>query len=155
MTDTKQKRLRLCRVLLVCSLLFIWGNSLLPGSVSGALSQWLHRLLQALVPGEDMPPEGGGLLRKIAHFTEFACLGALLLWHELLLCREKVIPGALLFGFATACIDETIQCFVPDRGPSVWDVCLDTCGAAAGILLLLAGLKVRKTKNNKHLEEKT
>lgn len=155
MTDTKQKKLRLCCLLLVCNLLFIWGNSLLPGVLSGALSQWLQTLLQVLFSGEAAPLEGSGLLRKAAHFTEFACLGALLLWRNLLRGREKAIPGALLLSFATACIDETIQCFVPDRGPSLWDVGLDTCGAAVGIFLLLAGQKVRKTKNNKHLEEKT
>ena len=39
------KRLRLCITLLTCVLIFIWGNSLLPGEVSGALSDWVKSIL--------------------------------------------------------------------------------------------------------------
>ena len=40
-----QKRLVLCCILLAMNLSVIWGNSLLPGELSGALSQWLRNLL--------------------------------------------------------------------------------------------------------------
>ena len=30
------KRMRICTALLLCNLAFIWGNSLLPGELSGA-----------------------------------------------------------------------------------------------------------------------
>ena len=43
---------------------------------------------------------------------------------------------ALAGAFLTACIDETIQIFVPDRGPGILDVMLDTLGALIGILIL-------------------
>ena len=74
-----KKRLRLCTALLCINLIFIWGNSLLPGHISGALSDWLKDLLApmfGLTPGGS----GGGLLRKITHFVEFACLGMCLTW---------------------------------------------------------------------------
>lgn len=35
------KRLRLCVTLLVLILVFIWGNSLMPGEVSQAISNWV------------------------------------------------------------------------------------------------------------------
>ena len=108
-----KKRLRLATALLIVNLAFIWGNSLLPGELSGALSQWLKELLH--FGGED-PSTGHGLLRKIAHFTEFACLGACLSWLLGMLKKSKWLP--LLFGFLAACLDETIQVFVPDRGDS-------------------------------------
>ena len=131
------KRLRLCRTLLICNLIFIWGNSLLPGEVSGALSDWVKSLLEALLPGGPEETGGGGLLRKIAHFTEFTALGMVLSWLFGMLRKRPVYPA--LCGIAAACIDETIQMFVPDRGPAIRDVLIDSCGVATGMILLFLG----------------
>ena len=140
------KRLKLCVTLLVCNLVFIWGNSLLPGEVSGAFSDWVKAILEAILPGnQDDDSLGGGLLRKLAHFTEFTCLGLLLGWLFAMLQKGRVLP--FLCGVAAASLDETIQRFVPDRGPSVKDVCIDSCGVLIGIVLLYLGhtyLKRRK-----------
>ncbi len=142
------RRVRLCVTLLALNILFIWGNSLLPGSVSGAISQWVRNLLAFLFQsGNDNPNAGHGLLRKLAHFTEFACLGGLLTW--LLSMYEKPVALALLFGFLVASADETIQCFVPDRGPGVIDVLIDTSGVLLGIGMLLVGYTVRKSQKSK------
>ena len=144
MTDTK-KRLRLCAVLIVLNIAFIWGNSLLPGSVSGALSNWLRDILAAILPGgESDPTAGRGLLRKLAHFTEFACLGALFSWLFSMLQKPRML--SLLCGFLVASADETIQRFVPDRGPSFRDVMIDTSGVLAGMLLVLLGYAISKKK---------
>ena len=137
-----EKRMRLCAALLVMNLAFIWGNSLLPGDISGAFSDWVKGLISALLPGEGDVPGGGGLLRKLAHFTEFATLGLCLCWLMGMLRRHTGL--AWIFGVAAACVDETIQRFVPGRGPSIRDVAIDSCGVAVGILLLLAGYTVRK-----------
>ena len=139
-----EKRLRLCSVLLICNLVFIWGNSLLPGEISGALSNWLKDILAAILPGGDATPSGGGLLRKMAHFTEFACLGMCLTWRMGMLQKH---PGfALILGATAACVDETIQRFVPDRGPSILDVGIDTCGVIVGMTVLLTGHHLLKRK---------
>ena len=145
-----KERLRLCRWLTALVLCFIWGNSLMPGWVSEKLSLWLQSLLNTAVsvpeepvPGDDM------LLRKFAHFSEFALLGALLCWQLGMLGKEKKL--ALPLGFGAACLDELIQCFVPERGPGLKDVALDTCGVAAGIGLLLLTHKI--TKQIKHSKE--
>lgn len=131
-----ENRLRLCWTLLILNLCFIWGNSLLPGTVSGQFSDWVKELLHSFLPGGHSGGSGG-LLRKIAHFTEFACLGAVFSWLFGMLKRH---PGlALVCGFGVACVDETIQRFVPDRGPSLWDVGIDTCGCIVGMLILLTG----------------
>lgn len=140
-----EKRLRICWTLLILNLCFIWGNSLLPGEISGQLSDWVKELLAALLPGGTPGGSGGGLLRKLAHFTEFACLGAVLCWLMGMLQKHPAL--ALACGMAAACVDETIQRFVPDRGPSLWDVGIDTCGVIVGILILLIGHSIRKTKN--------
>lgn len=44
---------------------------------------------------------------------------------------------ALGLGCLAGCVDETIQRFVPDRGPSILDVGIDTLGAAFGVAMLL------------------
>ena len=120
--------------LLLC---FIWGNSLLPGEISGGFSDWVKSILAAVLPGE-IPgvTSGGGLLRKLAHLSEFAALGAALCWRFVILEKRKI--WAFLYGFGAACVDETIQRFVPDRGPSLKDVGINTCGVALGIFLLLS-----------------
>ena len=131
------KRLRLCVTLLICNLIFIWGNSLLPGEVSGAFSDWVKSILALLFDSDPNAPSGGGLLRKIAHFTEFAALGMCLAWLHGMLRKGKVQP--FFWGVLAAAVDETIQRFVPDRGPSIRDVCIDSAGVLTGIILLWVG----------------
>ena len=129
-----KKRLWLCCILLGLNLTFIWGNSLLPGEISGAISGFFRDLIALILPVDGAPGDGHGLLRKLAHFTEFASLGMILTWLTVLLAK----PGALALvgGFSAACIDETIQMFVPDRGPAFTDVLIDTSGVLAGVLIL-------------------
>ena len=137
--------------LLIAVLVFIWGNSLLPASVSGAISGWLHELLAALLPGEGNPSGGDGLLRKLAHFTEFALLGIVL--FRLIQNREDKTPVAWLLsmgcGFFAACVDELLQHFSPGRAPRFGDVCIDTAGVLTGTLLYLAAHFICKSKTIK------
>ena len=141
-------RLRLCGALIACCLVFIWGNSLMPGVISQQISDFVKAALDTLLPfPEEADPSGGsGFLRKCAHFTEFAALGACLGWLFGMLGRRKAWPFAL--GVAAACIDETIQRFVPGRSPGIRDVCIDSCGVAFGMLLLYLGHSYCKRKTN-------
>ncbi len=152
--ERTKKKLRVCTALLILNIAVIWGNSLLPGSISGAISGWVRDLLASLFPGGSGEPDSGhGLLRKLAHFTEFSCLGALLTWLFVLVQKHKAL--ALPCGFLVACVDETIQRFVPERGPSFKDVLIDTAGVTAGILILLGGyaiLKYRRTQKREKMD---
>ena len=116
------RRLRLNRWVTVLVLCFIWGNSLLPGEVSGAFSDWVKRLLLHAFQPEGPVTPGSGFLRKIAHFTEFTALGCLLCWRAGMLKKQTYVP--FLWGTAAACIDECIQIFTPGRSPMVMDVLL-------------------------------
>lgn len=148
------KRLYICITLLIANLCFIWGNSLLPGHISAAFSDWVRHVVGILFPGTAAIPGGSGLLRKLAHFTEFACLGVCLRWLFGML-RSKPWEHWLFplgTGVVTACIDETIQIFVPDRGPGIRDVCIDSLGVMLGITLLSL-IHIFKNKKN-HLEDK-
>lgn len=146
-----KKRLGLCISLLMLNVLFIWGNSLLPREASAAFSAWVSDILNYLFPGPDIPPsgEGHGILRKLAHFTEFCSLGLLLSWLISMLSRkswQRILLPALI-GAAVAGADETIQMFVPGRGPGLVDVAIDTAGVLLGIALwhLIAAIRKRKT----------
>ena len=139
------KRLRLCITLLICNLVFIWGNSLLPGEISGAFSDWVKSILARLFTGDSNAPAGGGLLRKIAHFSECTALGLCLGWLHGMLQKGRLRP--FLWGAAAAAVDETIQRFVPDRGPSLKDVCIDSAGVLTGIILLWFGYYFVKKKS--------
>jgi VanZ family protein len=143
-----EKRLRLCAALIAVNLCFIWGNSLLPGEISGAISDAVKNLLRWCLSFLGLSQGGGGgggLLRKIAHFTEFACLGGLFTWLFAMLRRPAVL--ALGCGFLAACVDETIQIFVPDRGPGVIDVIIDTAGVVVGVTLLLLFQHIKRNQN--------
>ena len=105
---------------------------------SGALSVWLPLVAWAalIFVLSSIPDLGTGLgtwdtlLRKGAHLTEYAILGALLL-------RAIGRPGlALVLGIAYAASDELHQHFVRGRHGSLLDVLLDAFGVALGIYLL-------------------
>jgi VanZ family protein len=71
------------------------------------------------------------ILRKGAHLTEYAVLGALLYRA---LGREAL---ALAVGIAYAATDELHQHFVRGRHASPVDVAIDAVGLAAGMLVWL------------------
>lgn len=137
----KDKRsLRICILLLTLNLAFIWGNSLLPAELSSAFSKAVGSVVRLFLPGsvDVVTGTGQGILRKIAHGTEFFTLGILLSRLFRLLRNRKweywVFP--LLCGIGAACMDETIQMFVPGRGPGIRDVCIDSTGVLLGVCLM-------------------
>ena len=137
---TKRKTAALILILLLlCNLGFIWGNSLASKAESRDLSlNVLHLLpgfLQALIPDEETLLH---LVRKAAHFTEFACLGGLSAGLLALFRKVSFHPVVHLFcgGFFVAAIDETIQIFT-GRGSQLQDVWLDFAGFSAGLLAVL------------------
>ena len=79
-------------------------------------------------------------VRKAAHMTEY-CILAIAISFPLYVYGVRgiwliLLAGAVCVGFAG--LDEYHQSFVDGRGPSVRDVCIDSCGAAIGILLVQA-----------------
>lgn len=89
-------------------------------------------------------------IRKCAHFSLYALLGFCVFGfvntHKL-----KFITSfftALVFCVFYAVSDEVHQLFVPGRSCEVRDMCIDSCGALCGILLMLlfAALKRKKRR---------
>lgn len=108
------------------------------GVVTRLLSAWLPVVLWAgLIFGLSSIPSLATdlgtwdlVLRKLAHATEYAVLGLLLLRAT---GREGV---AALGGVAYAITDEIHQHFVAGRHGAVYDVAIDTAGVLIGVYLL-------------------
>lgn len=139
MVRTKS-RVRLCVVLLVLNIAFIWGNSLMTADLSRAFSTWVKELLSVFFSADGAGEAEGGhhLLRKLAHLSEFTCLGLCLGWLVRMLRPQgwEYYGLPLLGGMLVACVDEIIQIFVPGRGPGIKDVGIDTLGVILGIVLI-------------------
>lgn len=76
-------------------------------------------------------------VRKAAHMTEY-CILAMTVALPFAVYGAHGIITLLLVGLicvAFAAGDEYHQSFVANRGPSVRDVCIDSCGAIIGIFL--------------------
>jgi len=107
-------------------LLLVFSQSAMPAPVSQAESGGLFYLLVQIFPFLTEH-----LLRKLAHFAEFAILG-------ILLGKSLKGPNAwmLLSGLLCALCDETIQLFVMGRSSHVGDVWVDFSRILAAAVLL-------------------
>lgn len=125
---------RLPLILVLITTLFIWGNSLLPGSVSSSQSGIITKLLYPLFKNVMSVDTLTTIIRKLAHFTEYAILG-LVLANFYKSKTNKYLLFALLQGVITAIIDESIQLLVPNRAGLLTDVLIDTSGVLFGLLV--------------------
>ena len=134
-------------VAMAVMVLFIWGNSLVPGTESGGLSLTVVSTIRDALDALGIPSAWvtNFLVRKAAHFTEYAVLG--ILAARTFNLRRGAPAARILFACAVLVlvpsIDETIQLFVAGRSGQVTDVLLDCCGAATGAALaaLLSSLR--------------
>lgn len=147
----KYRKIRiLLRVLIVVSIIFAWGHSLLPAEESseesGFVLELLKPILSVFLP-EDLIT--GLFIRKLAHFCEYAIMGLEMAAYTALIIRKRIVftkesekadrkeilklsINTLFCGLAVAFIDETIQIFSPGRGPEIADVWLDMSGFVSG-----------------------
>nr|MDE5715982.1 VanZ family protein [Anaeroplasmataceae bacterium] len=76
------------------------------------------------------------VIRKLAHYFEFAILGLFsLILAKLFLHKDKFIyPAAILLSILYALTDELHQYFIKGRTPMIQDVIIDSLGAITMIL---------------------
>ena len=113
--------------------LFIFANSLLPGGASTGLSDAVAERL----PGGFLGLDWHGLtvlVRKSAHFLEYALLGGLAaaVFHSSAALRWKNVGNLLFPCLAWAVADEFLQTFVEGRTGLVRDVAIDFGGVLVG-----------------------
>ena len=87
------------------------------------------------------------LVRKLAHFTEYLCMGWLSYSLVLLWWKGKLRNGRLLILMQlllSASLDEFHQFFVPGRNASVKDVLIDSLGGITGMILIEFILRAKR-----------
>ncbi len=147
------KKDRILTVILVFTVLVIWGNSMMTPDLSWRLSEWVRGLLGMVFSDVTSGASGhnwAALVRKLAHFFEFFLFGALLR------LRFRKLPAfwlSVLLGILAALVDESIQ-FFSGRTSSVFDVWLDFTGAMSGALMVEIPEGVKKLIRKKTVEEK-
>ena len=143
-------------VTIVCTLAFIFTQSMLSQETSSAESDAVGDIVAEIIPPETPPGEYvQNNLRKIGHFVEFAILGAeVALYAIFFLKRYLYVVYALVLSPIVALLDETIQIF-SGRGPMIVDVWIDVWGFSSSFVVIYviyfaakAILKERKQKKN-------
>lgn len=129
------------------------------GATSGQMSGGItEKVVEVVEPDYDSLPEPEQqtlfdavqfAVRKSAHFSEYALLGFLL---RLLCASYALRRGGLvawLCGTGYAATDELHQWFVAARSAMWQDVCLDSSGVLAGVLLATGILALIAYKRNR------
>lgn len=120
-------------------IIFIFSNSLVPGTgskaVSSSFTSTLYDLLVRLQLHVDYEVLHH-LIRKSAHFLEYAILGGLITWASTIspLPKSKypLYPCFLIIPV----IDETIQLFSPGRSSEIGDMLIDATGLIVGYMMI-------------------
>lgn len=135
----------------------IFGFSAQSGPTSGQLSEKVAAEAVKIVTGEDyyqLPSAQQNwvqfLIRKGAHFSEYALLGILVAGC---ICAQgwpnKVYALGALFTLLYAAGDEWHQSFTPGRGPALRDVMIDFSGALVGLGLFLLAVYLARRRRDK------
>lgn len=129
-------------------LAFIYTNSLMPATVSDAQSgevfSWVSKLFPFLTHH---------LVRKLAHFSEYALLGAHFAFLPFLVTRRPIpmLATALVAGPLFAFADEGLQRLVPGRSGNLADVFIDVLGYfCAAFIFFTVLLSVALVRRKKH-----
>ena len=139
-----KKKNRLLMILVCLTVGFIWGHSLMPGEISGEESSRVFEFLRPFLEiflGKGCVTET--LVRKMAHFSEYALLSAELTVYF----RQKKWKNVWLLSLTVCFIDETIQTFVPGRAGLIADMWIDMGGALTGFLIILGYLRWKSNVN--------
>ena len=147
MTDKRIKKIILWTIIIVYTL-WIFHNSAQTGKVSANLSQTLsYRIYDYLQFLHFIPFQlFHTLIRKFAHFSEYALLGILVSTvssHTIQERQQKMV--IILWMILVPILDEGIQCFTPGRSAELRDCIIDMCGFGFGFLITYL-IKKWKTK---------
>ncbi|MBR2834984.1 MAG: VanZ family protein [Coriobacteriales bacterium] len=164
-------------VLAVCS--FIFFMSAQPADESSVMSNSIFDIVVGIfIPDYNLLDADEQLIkksqlthiiRKLAHFTEFAVLGVTILNLLYQIAKANLsgeqetgkhfesnryiplagkIPVAWLLATLYAATDEFHQLFVPGRGGLITDVCIDSAGVLTGVLITAAIIAFKQRKSS-------
>lgn len=146
----KYRRSVFAGILLIVLYFFIFSFSAQDGEESGSLSLFISEqcvefidLLSGSewtdIAKDSMSEYFEYPIRKLAHFSEYACMGILLyfLLRPFYKKNKYFCVSVLLWIFISAGLDEFHQLFVSGRYSSFADVLLDTTGGMFGYLICI------------------
>ena len=144
-------------VLSVLMIAFAFIHSSMNADTSSAESDGIEKLIMNILRLFGISDISHISLRKIAHFSEFTVIGALLCCTAHSFFPEKtyrISPLVLLIGLLCALCDETIQIFSEGRASLVTDVWIDFGGVVTGTaLILLLFLIIDRLKQKRGLKK--
>jgi len=150
--DEKYKKLRKKRwllfLLIVIWAVIVYSFSNQTGEESSGLSYKVSLILFG--GNEDLASKAEPIVRKLAHFSEYA-IGGLLMYLEVntydFKKKNKLIIASGL-GIWYAALDEVHQLFVFARHGSILDVLIDSLGVITGVIITSILIRKRKKGEN-------
>lgn len=138
-------RKRIWTIVYIAFIIFIFSNSMQVATESARRSLGVLHYLQKLFGNGWLTDH---IVRKAAHFSEFALLGILGVQCVRQYTGRYMLP-ALFIGLLTALTDETIQLFVEGRSGQVSDVWIDFAGCCFGAVALMVVLYLWQRRGKK------
>ena len=133
-----------CWILVGLMVIFIFSNSAASASTSNGMSLTVSEWVRPVLNTVGLHPETDFLnfvIRKLAHFSEYALLGVLIgLAYRLQPWSWMKGKVALLPFFIIPVLDENLQRFSSGRSCELRDMLIDSAGMAVGMMLVIAVL---------------
>ncbi|MCH1939895.1 VanZ family protein [Holdemania massiliensis] len=135
-----------CWILVGLMVIFIFSNSAASASTSNGMSLTVSEWVRPVLNTVGLHPETDFLnfvIRKLAHFSEYALLGVLIgLAYRLQPWSWMKGKVALLPFFIIPVLDENLQRFSSGRSCELRDMLIDSAGMAVGMMLVMALLMI-------------
>ena len=131
-------------ICIIFTVIFIWSNSLENASESSDTSGVIVDFLKPIFdPNNSVDYDlFTHIVRKAAHFSEFALLGSEIV-ILFMLCKKSdefhfgLIASSVCLGFSVAVSDELIQLTSEGRACEFTDMMIDLCGLISGVLFIV------------------
>ncbi|WP_373117873.1 VanZ family protein [Holdemania massiliensis] len=139
-----------CWILVGLMVIFIFSNSAASASTSNGMSLTVSEWVRPVLNTIGLHPETDFLnfvIRKLAHFSEYALLGVLIgLAYRLQPWSWMKGKVALLPFFIIPVLDENLQRFSSGRSCELRDMLIDSAGMAVGMMLVIALLMMLSSR---------
>ena len=139
-----------CWILVGLMVIFIFSNSAASASTSNGMSLTVSEWVRPVLNTVGLHPETDFLnfvIRKLAHFSEYALLGVLIgLAYRLQPWSWMKGKVALLPFFIIPVLDENLQRFSSGRSCELRDMLIDSAGMAVGMMLVIAVMLSNRKK---------
>ena len=135
-----------CWLLVALMVIFIFSNSAASAGTSNGMSLTVSEWVRPVLNTVGLHPETDFLnfvIRKLAHFSEYALLGCLIAAaYRLPPWSWMKSKAALLPFFIIPVLDENLQRFSAGRSCELRDMLIDSAGMAVGMFLAIVLLGI-------------